>query len=440
MARKHRPPAEPVEADIVSLTPEGRGLTQIAGKTVFVDGALAGERVRFRYTRNRRRFDEGQVIEVLEAAPERVVPRCPHFGVCGGCRLQHLAPEAQIARKQALLAEVLRAIGHVEPQHWLPPLAASPWGYRRKARLGVRHVLKKGRTLVGFRERGTSLVADLEECPVLHPDIGTRLAALRTLMECLTRRERIPQIEFAKGEGPGVLVLRTLDPLDEEDVARLQAFAAAEGVRFFVQEAGPESIRPLPGQATDLYYRLPAWDLRLHFQPTDFTQVNLEVNRLMVAQALEWLDPQPEESILDLFCGLGNFTLPLARHAALVVGVEGDAGLVARARRNAAVNGLGNVRFEVADLQGRAEAAPWPEGRFVKALLDPPRSGALEILDRLPAAGVRRLVYVSCFPPTLARDADRLVRDLGYRFLAAGAMDMFPHTAHLESMAVFERE
>ncbi len=437
---KRKPlPAEPIEVMVESLTHEGRGLARVEGKAVFVDGALAGERVRFRYTRLQRHFDEGRVVEVLEASPQRVAPLCGYFGVCGGCSLQHQATEAQIAMKQEILADVLRRIGGVAPDGWLPPLTAEHWGYRRKARLGVRYVAKKGKTLVGFRERGSGFLADLSRCEVLHPDVGERLQALATLVDGLSIRDQVPQIEIAKGDGPCVLVFRVLATPSAADLTSLEAFAAAHPVRIYLQEGGLETVRPLPGQAVDLHYRLPDFGVQIHFEPTDFTQVNLELNRLMVRQAVDLLDPGPGERVLDLFCGLGNFTLPLARRAGLVVGVEGDAGLVERARGNAQANGIANVTFQVADLYGANMAMPWRGERFDKALLDPPRAGALQVLDFLPALGVRRLVYVSCFPATLARDADRLVNGLGYRLLAAGAMDMFPHTAHLESMAVFER-
>ena len=470
MGKKRRQlPREPVEARIESLTHEGRGLTHVDGKAVFVHGALAGERVLFRYTRAQRRYDEGLVTEVLEPAAERVLPRCPSFGICGGCSLQHMDPAAQIAAKQEILADVLRRIGKVEPARWLEPLAAAHWGYRRKARLGVRWVAKKGRVLVGFRERGSAFITDIERCDVLHPSVGERLPELARLIEGLSIRERVPQIEVAIGDGPVVLVFRVLDPPSDADLKLLRAFAADTGLHVYLQEGGVETVRPLPlaetvsgpaseiasksepssessleadsnqAQGIDLHYSLPRHQTRIHFQPMDFTQVNLELNRLMVDRALELLDPRPDEQVLDLFCGLGNFTLPIARRARAVVGVEGDEGLVQRARLNAERNGIGNARFYSADLYGDIALAPWRRERFDKALIDPPRSGALEVLELLAESGATRLVYVSCYPSTLARDADRLVNGLGYRLVAAGAMDMFPHTAHLESMALFER-
>lgn len=446
MANKRKPlPQEPVEVEIESLTHEGRGLAHIDGKAVFVDGALPGERVRFRYTRLQRRYDEGTVVEVLRAAPDRVAARCPHFGLCGGCSLQHLEAGAQIRMKQETLADVFARIGKVTPETWLAPLAAGHWGYRRKARLGVRYVPKKGKTLIGFRERGTSFLADLSRCEVLHPAVGERFGEIAAVIDSLSIRDQVPQIEVAVGEGeapggdPAVLVIRVMEPPSEVDLGALQTLSDDLGFHVYLQPGGADTIRPLPGQWVELGYRLPGHGVTVDFEPTDFTQVNLELNRLMVDRALELLDPQPTERVLDLFCGLGNFSLPLARRAQEVVGVEGDAGLVARSAENAQSNGIANARFYSADLYGELTGQPWLEERFEKALLDPPRSGALEILDWLPRLGVERLVYVSCYPSTLARDAERLVHTLGYRLVAAGVMDMFPHTAHVESMALFER-
>ncbi len=473
MSRKSKAlPAQPIEVAIESLAHDGRGIARVEGKTVFVHGALAGERVRLRLTRRLRRHDEAVVSEVLEPSAQRVEPRCAHFGVCGGCALQHMDPAAQIENKQAILTDVLQRLGGLAPARWLPPLAGegveAHWGYRRKARLGVRWVAKKGRVLVGFRERGSSFIADVRRCEVLHPSVGERLEDLARLIEGLSIRERLPQIEVAQGDGPVVLVFRVLDPPSAADCERLLGFAAETGFHLYLQEGGVESIRPLPDQGIELGYSLPNQGLTFGFEPTDFTQVNLELNRRMIDQALALLDPQPDERVLDLFCGLGNFTLPIAQRAREVVGVEGDAGLVARAEANAVRNGVENARFYSADLyaQGGAQSgaqagaqgsvqvgapsrqrpaasplagAPWLDQPFDKALLDPPRSGALEVLDGLAGSGVKRILYVSCYPATLARDAAKLVGELGFRLEAAGAMDMFPHTAHLEAMALFER-
>ncbi|HYN78646.1 MAG TPA: 23S rRNA (uracil(1939)-C(5))-methyltransferase RlmD [Lamprocystis sp. (in: g-proteobacteria)] len=428
-----------VEVEIEGLTHEGRGLAHLDGKAIFIDNALAGERVRVRYTRVQRRFDEGLAVEVLRASPERVAPKCPHFGLCGGCSLQHQEAGAQIRTKQDTLADVFTRIGKVTPEAWLAPLVAGHWGYRRKARLGVKHVVKKGRVLVGFRERGTPYLADLTRCEVLHPVVGERLEALAEAVGRLSIRDQVPQIEVAVGEGPCVLVFRVMEAPSDADLGVLAALAADHGYQVYLQPGGVDSIRPLSGQTVDLHYELPRYGVSLAFEPTDFTQVNLELNRLMIDQALDLLDPQPDDRVLDLFCGLGNFSLPLARRASEVLGVEADAGLIARAGANAQRNGIINAHFETADLYGDLTGLPWLRGPYQKALLDPPRSGALEVLDWLPRLGVQRICYVSCYPSTLARDADRLVNGLGYRMTQAGVMDMFPHTAHVESMAVFER-
>ncbi len=440
MSKKRKPlPQDPVEVEIESLTHEGRGLAHFDGKVTFVDGSLPGERVRFRYTRIQRRFDEGRVVEVLRPSPDRVSPRCAHFGVCGGCSLQHMAPEAQIRAKQSMLADVFARIGKVAPETWLEPLVAGHWGYRRKARLGVRYVTKKGRTLVGFRERGTPYLADLRRCEVLHPLVGERLEELAAAVDALSIRDQVPQIEMAVGDHHCVLVFRVMQPPSAADLGVLLGLSESLGFRVYLQEGGADSIRPLPGQGIELRYELPRHQVSLSFEPTDFTQVNLELNRLMVDRALELLDPGPDERVLDLFCGLGNFSLPLARLAQEVLGVEADPGLIERATGNARANGITNARFEPADLYADLGGQIWVGEHFQKVLLDPPRSGAIQVLDHLPRLGAERILYVSCYPATLARDADRLVNGLGYRMRFAGVMDMFPHTAHVESMAVFER-
>ena len=422
------------------MADDGRGVARVDGKTTFIHGALPGEQVRFRYLNRRRSHDEGQVVSVLRAAPERVEPRCMQYGVCGGCSLQHLEPGAQIAAKQGLLLDKLRQIGRVEPQTVLAPLVNdSPWGYRRKARLGVKDVPRKGKVLVGFRERGSSFVADVERCHVLHPRVGELLPQLGALIGSLGISRRLPQIEVAMDDTRCVLILRILEPLSAQDERLLAEFEAQHGLVVYLQPGGPETVRPLSA-ALDLAYRLPDFDVTLGFLPGDFTQVNSGLNRQMVARAVELLQPQPGERVLDLFCGVGNFTLPLARRAAQVVGVEGDRGLVERARANAARNGLGNAAFHTADLYGELTAEAWMNQTFDKALLDPPRSGALQVLPLLPRRGVRRIVYVSCYPGTLARDAGELVNAHGYRLSSAGVMDMFPHTAHVESIALFERD
>ncbi len=438
-SRRRKLPSEPVQTRIDSLSHDGRGVAHIGGKAVFIHGALAGEEVTFRYTRKRRSFDEGRVEQVLSPSPERVMPLCSRFEICGGCALQHQAPEAQIRGKQQVLLDAFERIGQVSPAQILPPLTAdSPWGYRRKARLGVKYVPRKGKVLVGFREKGSSFLADIDRCPVLDPRVGDLLTPLSELIAGLSVRDRVPQIEVAAGDAACVLIFRLLDPPSDDDRARLLQFGERHRVSVYLQEGGPESVAPLSAP-TGLSYALPKQGVRIGFLPTDFTQVNSGLNRAMVSQALRLLEPGDGERLLDLFCGLGNFTLPLARRCASVVGVEGDAGLVERARRNARDNHIGNVRYYSADLYAPLAGEPWLEERFDKALLDPPRTGAAEVLGVLPELGVERLLYVSCYPATLARDAGELVHRHGYRLAAAGVMDMFPHTAHVESMALFER-
>ncbi len=439
MGRRRRAlPEQAVEAVVDSLSPEGRGVARVEGKTVFIDGALPGERVRFRYRRLHRRYDEGEVEEVLASSPDRVEPRCIHFGVCGGCTLQHLAPEAQRRHKEAALLEHLERLGGVRPEEVLPPLTGPLWGYRHKARLGVRHVPKKGGVLVGFREKRNWRLAGLTRCEVLHPSVGGRVSALAELVQGLEAREHIAQIEVAVGDEAGALVFRNLVPLAAADLERLRAFGRETGLYLYLQPAGPGSIQAL-GEEAPLFYRLDGGAVTLRFRPTDFTQVNPELNRAMVALALELLAPAPEDRVLELFCGLGNFTLPLARRAGQVTAVEGEAALVERARDNAAAHGLTNIRFQVADLAEAGERPPWA-GPCDKVLLDPPRSGAEAALAGIAATGAARIVYVSCNPATLARDAGILVREHGYRLRRAGIMDMFPHTAHVESIALLERD
>ncbi len=437
--RRQRLPQEPVQARVESLSHDGRGVARVEGKATFIHGALPGEEVMFRYTGRRKSHDEGEVVEVLEASPSRVAPRCPHFGLCGGCSLQHLEATEQIHYKQQTLADAFRHIGKVEPESWLPPLVGeSPWGYRRKARLGVKNVPRKGRVLVGFRERSSSFVADMDSCEVLHPKIGQALTALSELIAGLSIASRLPQIEVAMDDSRCVLIFRILEPLSDEDRERLRRFGQERDFIIYTQNGGPETVAPLD-EAADLHYALPEFDLSLHFHPTDFTQVNSDINRRMIHRAVELLQPEKEDRVLDLFCGIGNFTLPLATRAGQVTGVEGAAELVARARENARRNGLDNARFFTANLYESLEAEPWLKESFDKALLDPPRSGAFEILAHLPRMGVERLVYVSCYPGTLGRDAGELVHRLGYRLVSAGVMDMFPHTAHVESIALFEK-
>jgi 23S rRNA (uracil1939-C5)-methyltransferase len=428
-----------LETDITDLSHDGRGVAHVNGKTVFVSGALAGERVRLRFTGKHRHYDEAMVEEVLRAAADRVAPRCAHFGVCGGCALQHLDAPAQIAAKQRVLLENFERIGKVQPQNVLAPLTDSPWGYRRKGRLSVKFVEKKGRVLVGFRETNGRYVADIAQCEVLHPAVGTRIGAIGALIESLDAKREIPQIEIAAGDDLVALIFRHLKPLSEHDTQSLTAFAEAHGLAIYLQPGGLDSVAPLWPLDARLSFRLPAYDVELEFRPLDFVQVNAGMNRRMIDHALQLLDPQPADRVLDLFCGLGNFTLPLARRARQVTGVEGDAGLVRRAQENAQRNKVENATFYSADLAADQRAAPWAKAGCDLLLLDPPRSGAAEILEYLPRKEVRRVVYVSCHPGSLARDAATLVHRHGFELRSAGVMDMFPHTAHVESIALFER-
>lgn len=438
MARRRTLPNAPAAAAVDSLAHDGRGVARVEGKAVFIDGALPGEQVRFVYTKQHRSYDEGRTVEVLSGSPERVEPGCAHFGVCGGCVLQHMAPQAQIYAKQDILLENLARIGNVQPGTVLEPLTGPHWGYRHKARLGAKFVVKKGRVLVGFRERQAPYLAELRRCEVLHPAVGERIAAIAELLEGLSVRSRIPQVEVAVGDQTAALVFRHLAPLSAADLQALQSFGKTHEFVIFLQSAGPDSVELIYPQAVDLTYGLEAHDVTLAFEPTDFIQVNPAVNRQMVDRVLALLDLRPDHRVLDLFCGLGNFTLPMARRAAEVVGVEGEAGLVRRAQSNAERNDIRNARFYCADLNEDLVGSPWLGQNYDRIVLDPPRSGAAPVMTRLAGLAAPRIVYVSCHPGSLARDAGKLVHEQGYRLLSAGVMDMFPHTAHVESIALFE--
>lgn len=422
--------------DIESLDAEGRGVARNAeGKVVFVEGALPGERVSCQRVTGKRKFDIARVTSVLEASGSRRQPQCPHFGLCGGCATQHADSRTQMAAKQRWLEDNLERIGKVRAETLLPIIYGAEWGYRRRARLSVRYVPSRGGVLVGFRERRSSFIAQMNECHVLPPRASALIAPLKALIDRLSVRARVPQIELAAGDNATALVFRHLEPLTEADVAFLRGFAREHSIHVWVQAGGPETARPLEPATSELYYELPEFGVRIGFRPTDFTQVNYEVNRVLVARAVRLLDPQPGERVADLFCGLGNFSLPLARRGAAVVGFEGNRELVARARDNASANRV-VAQFEVADLFKTGIGAFGP---FAKILLDPPREGAIELVKALPADWPRRMVYVSCDPATLARDAAVLVQTKGFRLAAAGVVNMFPHTAHVESIALFER-
>ena len=431
--------AAPFTTQIENLTHAGKGVARRNGKTVFVEGALPGEEVRCVYTTRRSRRDEARVVEVLHAAPERVVPRCPHYDICGGCALQHLQPAGQLAAKQRWLLDSLTHIARVEPAHVLEPMTGPLWGYRRRARLGVKYVAKKGRVLVGFRERRSPYVADLQRCEVLDERVGGLLEELATLIDGLSIRDRLPQIEVAGGDEVMGLNLRVLTPSSEADLARLRAFGAQHDFAFYLQPGGADSVQPLLPELSVLSYRLSEFALNLEFQPWHFIQVNAALNRQLVKRACDLLQLESASRVLDLFCGLGNFTLALARRAREVVGVEGDASLVEWARLNAVRNGMTHVTFHSADLAGDLAGQPWAQGGYDRVLLDPPRSGALEMMPHIAALGAQRVVYVSCHPATLARDVGELVHRFGYRLESVGVLDMFPHTAHVESMAALVR-
>ena len=434
-----RPEPAVETAEIESLDHEGRGVAHVGGKAVFVDGALPGEAVSFQRTRRQRRHDEARIVEVLRPSAERVAPRCRHFGTCGGCSLQHLAHGAQLAAKSRVVADAFERLSGLRPDSWLEPLAGPAWSYRRRARLGCKFVDKKGKVLVGFRERGSPLLADLQACEVLAAPAGALVTPLAELVGSLDIRRRVAQIEVAVGDEATALVLRVLDDPTPADLGKLRAFEALHGVALYLQRGGLDSVTPLTPPTMPLRYRLAGLPAGIEFSPTDFVQVNAALNAAMVERAIELLEPRADERALDLFCGLGNFSLPLALRAASVDGVEGDAALVARARANAGRNGIANATFHVADLAAQEQAGAWARARYDLVLLDPPRAGAREVLPVAAASRPRRIAYVSCHPGSLARDAGILVREHGYRLAKAGIMDMFPHTSHVESVALFER-
>jgi 23S rRNA (uracil1939-C5)-methyltransferase len=426
--------------EIEALDAEGRGVARNAGKVVFVEGAIAGELVEARLLESKSKYDRARVTAILRASASRREPACPYFGTCGGCATQHVDARTQVAAKQRGLEDNLARIGKLSGKDavgaMLAPIHGAEWGYRARARLSVRYVEGKGGALVGFRERKSTYVAEMRSCEVLPPAVSALIPELRSLISQLSIRDRVPQVEIAVGEASVVLLFRHLLPFTAEDQFLLREFADANRVCVWLQPEGPDSAAPFhPAAGGDLYYALPEFGLKIAFKPADFTQVNPAVNRLLVSRALRLLDPQPGERIADMFCGIGNFSLPIAVRGAQVIGFEGSPLLVERARQNAAANGL-VAQFEVADL-----FKPNLEhfGRFDKYLLDPPREGAASLVHALPEAWPKRIVYVSCDPATLARDADTLVHKKGFTLAAAGVINMFPHTAHVESIALFER-
>ena len=437
--RKKCMPPPVSDVTIESLGHDGRGVTHLDGKAVFIDGALPGEVVSFEYLATRKKFDEGRVLEVQQASPDRVEPGCRHFGLCGGCTLQHMDATAQILAKQQVLLDNLKHIGNVVPGAVLDPLTGPVWGYRTKARLGAKFVIKKDRLLVGFREKRNPYVADLSRCEVLHPSVGERFQELIEVIGALEAKARIPQVEVSVSEDTTALVFRHLDPLCESDLDTLKQFAIDQDIHVYLQPGGPDTVYSFWPEQSILCYHLPEQGIEIRFQPTDFTQVNTDINQQMVRRVLEMLALDQQDRVLDLFCGLGNFTLPMARQARTVTGVEGDAGLVSRARENAVLNNIENVAFHAADLAADAPDVAWAGGNYNKVLLDPPRCGAAEVMNTLGNIRPQQIVYVSCHPGSLARDAGTLVNEMGYKLRSAGVMDMFPHTAHVESIALFSQ-
>jgi 23S rRNA (uracil1939-C5)-methyltransferase len=429
-------------AHIESLDHEGRGVAHVDGKAIFIDGALPGEVVDYSSYRRKPSYEKAHTVRVLRASSQRVAPPCPHFGTCGGCSMQHLHLAGQTAAKQRVLEDALWHIARLKPEQLFPPIAGSGWGYRLRARLSVRYVASKGGALIGFREKHSSYVALMDSCVVLPPHVSALIPVLKTLVDGMSQPDRMPQIEVAVGGSRTVLLLRHLEPLTPDDLDRLRQFADLHRIIWYLQSKGLDTVAPLlPADARLLSYELPDFGLELLFHPTEFTQVNNGVNRMLVRRAMALLRPQAGERIADLFCGLGNFTLPIARLGARVLGVEGNASLVSRARQNAALNGLASFcEFVVANLFEATEESIAALGPLDKLLIDPPREGAIALVKALPEeGGPRSIVYVSCSPATLARDAAVLVHEKGYRLRGAGIANMFPHTSHLESIALFEK-
>ncbi len=430
----------PVQVQIEKMDHDGRGIATVDGKITFVTGALPGETVMMRYTEQKGRYAEGHMTEVLVASPDRVVAKCPVYGACGGCVLQHLSPEKQIAYKQTVLAEQLLHFGKVQPEAWLPPVQADPWAYRLKARLGVRHVSKKGGVLIGFRENNGRFLMDMKSCEILPPSVGPHIGEWREVFGTLDAAAEIPQIEVAVDDHRTALIIRHLVPLSEHDLQVLAQFGEQRGLWIYLQPKGPDTVHLLwPKVREPMSYRLDSHNVEIQFEPGDFTQVNMGVNRKMVDRALELLQLQQSDRVLDLFCGLGNFSLPIARQVGYVVGVEGDEPMVVRALANARHNDIHHAEFFAANLFEITGKEAFLQKGFNKILLDPPRAGAEAAVRILGALPIERIVYVSCNPATLARDVGILVHEHGYRFEQAGVLDMFPHTSHVESIALLTK-
>ena len=444
MSRSHqRLPVATYTTEIESFSHDGRGIARIEGKTTFIQGALPGETVSFQYTRKKKDFDEGAVVEVITASESRAAPRCPHYQTCGGCSLQHLNEESQIHVKQSLLLDMLQRIGHTSPEYVFEPLTSGSWNYRSKARLSVRYVEKKGATLVGFREKSNPrYIAEIGQCPVLISKVDEKIGHLRTLIDSFDSPHAIAQIEVAAGDDDVALIFRNLTDLCAGDEDKLRQFGVSSGFTLYLQPGGPDSVTLFYPDTSDkfLRYELPDEGIQFKFHPTDFTQVNAELNRKMVKKAVDLMELNADDVVLDLFCGLGNFSLPMAKRCKKVVGIEGSDAMVTRAQLNALGNGISNTEFYCENLDRLDALANYMGKGITKMLIDPPRTGALEVVKQIDKLAPARIVYVSCNPATLARDSDVLVNQHGYRLIAAGVMDMFPHTAHVESIALFEKD
>ncbi len=432
---------ESVIAHVHALSHEGRGIASVKGKTTFIEGALPGETVVFTYKKRRNRFDEGVAVEVVQASADRVTPRCIHFSECGGCALQHMDPMAQIHFKQSVVLENLLHFGGVTPTDILPPILGPVYGYRRKARLGVKYVLKKGKVLVGFKAKNPNYLADIQQCDILHPSVAIVLQKLQGQISTLKAYQSIIQVEIAVGEHSSALVFRNEAPVGQEDRQALKAFGVENQIAIYLQSDSTEPLVPLHSIEEDgmLKYRLSDANIAIQYQPTDFTQVNFDINQQMVSRVIELLALEPTDRVLDLFCGLGNFSLPIARFVAKVVGIEANAEIVKKAYQNALSNKLMNIEFYASNLQGSVLDAKWVKQSFNKVLLDPPRTGALEILPIIHKGGAYKIVYVSCNPATFARDIGELVKKYKFTLGSVGVLDMFPQTTHVESIAVLTR-
>ena len=429
------------EASIVDITLDGRGVADQEGKVVFVPFTITGEQVVYEKKRKKKKYDEAKLVEVLQPAAERIVPRCEYFSICGGCSLQHINSQAQVEFKQKSVLDTLRRIGNVAPEQVFPPVVHKVWGYRRRARLAVKYVAKKGRVLVGFREYSAPYVTDMWHCEVLHANIARLITPLSELISGFSIKDKVPQIECSVAENATALVFRILQEPSDDDIKKLEAFAAEYNVRIYLQTKGPATVAPLKNHQFDepLNYSLPPFDITLDFLPTDFIQVHNEINKKMVQQAIHWLQLKPNQNVLDLFCGLGNFSLPIARHVQQVLGIEGDDQLVVRAQHNADKNYINNVEFIKQDLFNVCQSNEWLLNNWDSVIIDPPRAGAREVIEVLSKINPEKILYVSCHPGTLARDADILVNTLGYCLKRVNVLNMFPHTGHVETMALFAR-